>query len=317
MVASRVVPDDRGIPIPDGTGPALVPCTPAADTHQRRPQSRRAGRPSLRPALAFSLAIASALAAGAVSPAQAAETARDTVPVRLTSLEWPPYTSATLPGGGKTTALVMAVFDRIGKQAMTEFLPWNRAVALALGDDGFSGVYPEYRIGDLSRCHWSAPIGRSRLVLVHRGAEADRFSRIDLTDLSSLRMIQPIAAVQGYVNREDFDTAAAQGSLVVEPVTSDTALLRVVAFGRVAAGVIDEDVYHHHLEREPDLRRRLAIQPGTFATHTLHVCFKPTAHGAALRDAFDAALATIDQPMGAPTLAPTAAPGAQTAKTAP
>ena len=50
-------------------------------------------------------------------------TTSDTADVTLTTLEWPPYTSPSLPEGGATTSIVRQAFENIGIEADVVFLP--------------------------------------------------------------------------------------------------------------------------------------------------------------------------------------------------
>lgn len=64
--------------------------------------------------------------------------------VYLTSLEWPPYSSAELPNQGASIAVAKAAFAAMGYQLEVEFYPWSRAVALATRDKKYAGYFPEY-----------------------------------------------------------------------------------------------------------------------------------------------------------------------------
>src|SRR3990167_6079785 len=77
---------------------------------------------------------------GLVSPTVAAAEI-----IRLASLEWPPYTGAQLPDGGESTATLKAAFAAAGYQLEVDFLPWERALALAKApNSGYAGYFPEY-----------------------------------------------------------------------------------------------------------------------------------------------------------------------------
>ncbi|MGL5993751.1 MAG: substrate-binding periplasmic protein, partial [Aeromonas sobria] len=46
-------------------------------------------------------------------------------PVRLTTLEWPPFTSQSLPDGGITGHIVKRAFAEAGLEVEFDFYPWQ------------------------------------------------------------------------------------------------------------------------------------------------------------------------------------------------
>ena len=74
--------------------------------------------------LAFALLCGSYLPAAAMeSPGQyqTKTVATEQQTVRLTSLDWAPYTGAALPEGGETTHLLRQVFAEMGYQLQVDF----------------------------------------------------------------------------------------------------------------------------------------------------------------------------------------------------
>lgn len=210
--------------------------------------------------------------------------------IRLTSLDWPPFSGPDLPSRGLSTAIVERALARAGLTLAVEFLPWQRAVSTGLKAPGLAGYYPEYRAAALDdgKCLLSDPIGSSPLGFAERVAAPVGWR--GLPDLAGKR----IGTVRGYVNTDGFDRAAADGRLSVEPAVDDAANLRKLAAGRLDLAVIDANVLAHLLSTDPalrPLRAQLRFNARLLEDKSLHVCFRPGAAGEELRRRFNRALA--------------------------
>jgi len=143
-------------------------------------------------------------------------------PVRLTTLEWPPYTSQSLPDGGLTGHIVKRAFAEAGLEVTFDFYPWQRAVRLAADPtQPYSGYFPEYLSDTLPTLWRSSPsVGDSVLGMAQRSGSPIPWQQ--LTDLAPYR----IGVVEGYVNTREFDalmaskrlnTAAEQRRIAISP----------------------------------------------------------------------------------------------------
>ncbi|OYQ32388.1 hypothetical protein CHU95_16425 [Niveispirillum lacus] len=235
------------------------------------------------------------LAAVLLMPVAAVTVARaDTAPdgaghtVRLSSLDWPPFSGESLPNRGLSTAIVERTLKRAGLALAVEFMPWQRAVNTGLRTPGYAGYFPEYQTAaSEAKCLLSTPIGSSPLGFAERvGAPVSWRS---LSDLAGRR----IGTVRGYVNTDAFDRAAADGILTVEPAVDDATNLRKLAAGRLDMAVIDGNVLSHLLATDPDLRSLrtgLRFNDRLLEDKSLHVCFRPDVVGRVLRQRSDEAL---------------------------
>lgn len=248
--------------------------------------------PCLERATLRGLAVALLLSIASLSATGTEPTQSDVV--RLSSVEWPPFSGRDLPNQGLSTAIVSRTLARAGLTLTVEFLPWQRAVNTGLREAGYAGYFPEYNVAGLegARCLLSDPIGSSPLGFAERvDAPVDWRT---LTDLQGRR----IGTVRGYVNTDGFDRAAADGILNVEPAVDDATNLRKLAAGRLDLVVIDANVMAHLLSTHPDLRTlpvRLRFNARMLEDKTLHVCFRPGAEGESLRRRFNEGLA-LDRP---------------------
>lgn len=210
--------------------------------------------------------------------------------VTLTTLDWCPYTCATLPENGLSTVIVTSAFKAAGIDVKVEFLPWQRAVQTAESDPKVAGYYPEYA-GSFDKFTLSAPLGDSPLGLVVPAGKT--IADVGVPALAKLKL----GVVSGYVNTEALDKAIADKTLVVEPVKDDLTNLRKVAAGRIDAAVIDEYVMRYELSSNKELagdRAKLAFNPTVLENKTLHIAFAKTPLGEKMKAAFDGGLKKID-----------------------
>lgn len=224
--------------------------------------------------------------------------AADEGPLNLvvSTLEWPPYTGSHLPGEGAASEVLRAAIaaDNPNAEVEIRFLPWNRAVALARDVDEVHAYFPGYDCTHEEGFLSSAPFGAS--VLGFAEPRPRPLTWAELSDLSGARL--KFGTVLGYRNTKAFDDMVARGDLQVLSAKDDVTNLRRLLAGRVDAAVIDQRVMRYLVRTEPSLwaqKVRIGFNPKPLAKQPLHVCFKDSATGRALRDRFDRGLAALDQ----------------------
>lgn len=214
--------------------------------------------------------------------------------VKLTTLEWPPYTGADLSGMGASTEVVKAAFAAMDQELAVEVLPWKRAVKTGLEDPAYGGYYPEYFDATMAEetCHYSDPIGTGPLGLVE-----NRTAPITWQSLDDLKGVT-IGTVAGYLNTPEFDQRAKDGQLTVAPSPADIDNLRKVAAKRLDAAVIDRNVLAYLLATENSIPEPAVLQfdEKVLADKELFICFQPNDHGRALAEIFNQGLAKVDVP---------------------
>lgn len=222
--------------------------------------------------------------------AGAAQAAEDKV-VYLTSLDWPPYTAANLPHGA-SEEVVRQAFAAMGYRLVTDFFPWNRAVANAKSDPKYVGYYPEYFAPEIeAEFLFSDAMGIGPLGFAEVKSAPVTWSSLD--DLKNI----PIGAVSGYVNTTDFDARAKAGSLLIDEAQSDTINLKKLAGGRIKLAVIDKNVMDHLLKTDPDLAKAaeiLQFNGKVLEEKALYVCFRNDAKGQEMAAIFNQGLKKID-----------------------
>ncbi len=208
----------------------------------------------------------------------------------LTSLEWPPYSSASMPSQGVSVAVAKAALESMGHELVVEFFPWSRAIALATYNPKYSGYFPEYYY-ESEDFLFSDPMGKGPLGFVENVDNPVEWS--SLSDLTSVR----IGVVQDYINTEALDQMIANGEISAQPVMSDAQNVLKVASGRIDMAVIDSNVLSYLLES--DSRMAMAIgkvqmNDTLLVEKELYIAFKNNAEGLKWRDIFNQGLTNID-----------------------
>ncbi|MEQ8667212.1 MAG: transporter substrate-binding domain-containing protein [Rhodospirillales bacterium] len=212
--------------------------------------------------------------------------------VVVTTLDWPPYTGADLPGGGAVTEVVRQAFARSGIETSVIYVPWKRAIAYAKdAKSGAVGFFPGYNCDQQPGLLASEPIGEGPLALAER-RDAD-VSWESLNDLIPLR----VGTVVGYANTEEFDQWVNNGQLSVISSISDTENLLKLAEGKLDLAVVDRYVFEHLMRTEKRLIHHadmLRIDDKPLESKKLYLCLRAGPRGENLRNLFDAGLRSVD-----------------------
>jgi polar amino acid transport system substrate-binding protein len=235
--------------------------------------------------LALSLLMILGIATANALPAQAED-------VKLATLDWPPYTSPTLPENGMVSKILQDAVRQSGHNLSFGFFPWVRAMRTGRDNPDYVGYFPAYWTPERAQaCNFSEPIGIGQVGLVQRRDSPIRWA--ELEDLSSVT----IGVTAGYSNGSAFDALVSAGTLKVQPAPADVDNIRMVARGRIPAAVIERSVFEYSLLTDSGIRQKrdeLEFNDRLIAQLPLYVCFKKTAEGARWKQIFDAGLTKID-----------------------
>jgi polar amino acid transport system substrate-binding protein len=209
--------------------------------------------------------------------------------IQLASLEWMPFSGATLPDNGLSGAVIAEVEKRLGNSVKVQYFEWKDAIAKVEADAGFAGYFPVYYTTERAevKCHLSQPIGKSETGIGYLKESPVQWKK--LTDLASFK----IGVVEGYANSPEFDAAVKQGRQSVEPTSSDTNNVRKLVTKKVPGIVIDKLVLRF-LTMKTGAKDSVMFSDHLLAENTLHVCFRRSPAGKALQEAFDAELKKVD-----------------------
>ncbi|MBU2278020.1 MAG: transporter substrate-binding domain-containing protein [Gammaproteobacteria bacterium] len=205
--------------------------------------------------------------------------------IRLTSLDWAPYTGANLPEGGEITRLLRQVFTGLGYQLQVDFLPWNQAVSqVNSGVNGHLAYYPEYPLQD-PKLMLSGAIGYSELGLVELVNKP-----LLLTRFSALANYR-FGVVQDYLNMSELDRLIAAKTLQPIVNRSDKDNVLQVARGELDAAVIDRRVLQYLLQHDPQVKAlaagRVQFSQSLREHKSLHLVFRANAHNRKLIQKFN------------------------------
>lgn len=213
--------------------------------------------------------------------------------IKITTLEWPPYTGAELPGEGSTLTKIRDAFAKSGIEVEFEFTNWQRAVALGTTDAGYAGVTPMYYAASRDSenggegCKFSKAFDTGTTGMIFKKGNGFDWSSVE--DLEQFR----IGVVAGYKNEETFDKLVADGKIKTNESRSELQVIQKVAAGRVDAGLIDLKLYEHLAANDAKAKAaagKIDIHAKPLIEHGLYICFPDEARSDALRAAFDGAL---------------------------
>lgn len=211
---------------------------------------------------------------------------------KMTSLDWPPYTSDKLPAMGASAAVVAEAMKAAGMGVRIEFHQWTRAVTLAKSDDAYVAYFPEYHSKDnANEFLYSDPIGTGPLVFVER-----KDSPLTWTTYDSLKG-KRIGVVKDYVNTEELDSRIASKALTASEAPDDAKNLQKLAAGRLDVAVIDVNVFHFLVKNDASVKAvagQLQVNAKSLEDKKLYVCFKKSAEGEKARQAFNQGLKKVN-----------------------
>jgi polar amino acid transport system substrate-binding protein len=213
--------------------------------------------------------------------------------VRLTSLDWPPYSGKNLTQQGASVAVAKAAFKAMGYELQVSFFPWSRAVALAKdGKSNFSGYFPEYYSDDTAKDFiYSNAMGSGPLGFAER-----KDNSIIWTNLDDLKPYK-IGVVQDYINTTEFDSMVASKALKTSSTTSDTKNLLKMINGRLDLAVVDRNVMNYLFKTDEWLAQKsdnAQFNSTLLEDKKLFICFKKNGKGAELADIYNEGLKKID-----------------------
>ena len=198
--------------------------------------------------------------------------------VRLTSLEWPPYSGQALRQQGATAAVIRAAFSAVGYRVEIEYFPWARAVRMAREESHqYHGYFPEYfDQANTEDFIYSSPVGSGPLGFAEHAANPIIWSSYE--DLQKFK----IGVVLGYLNTPKFDAMVSKGLIKTDVAPNDLSNLQKLEAGRIDLAVIDRFVFEALKRTAPQLadkKQNLAFNPRLLDEKALFVCFRKGSEG--------------------------------------
>ncbi|GLR11745.1 hypothetical protein GCM10007907_05350 [Chitinimonas prasina] len=147
-------------------------------------------------------------------------------PVVMATGEWPPYTSASLPGNGLLCDLVEQAMARAGARPVWRFVSWPMVEKLVLEGQALAGL-PYVRTQERAqRFDFSVPLHAGRTMLFYRvGSHAQQGHPKSLAELSRYKLAGP----RGYWWEAELNRMGAE----LLYTSDEAAAFKVLAAGRV------------------------------------------------------------------------------------
>ncbi len=211
--------------------------------------------------------------------------------LKLATLDWEPYCSASLPFQGYSTELVRRVFEKAGYQIEVSFFPWPRVLSEVEAGRYDLGA-PAYPSEDRYKRFWvSDSFAKSQLGFFKLKKTAFEFK-----DLSRLRTFK-VGVVRGYSNGAIIDLMT---EVEKEVVSKDEMNFKKLINHRIDLAIGDRlnglTIIHRLIEAETDpkkieLLKSIEFVDPPLVDNTLHVLIsRANPNGAKLLEEFNSAL---------------------------
>lgn len=211
--------------------------------------------------------------------------------IRLTSLEWKPYTGPDLVKKGFSAAVVEAAYAAMGYKVEIAFFPWKRAVYNAQHEAEYDGYFPEYYSPEIAENFvFSESFGMGPL-----GVITLKENEVQWENLEDLKKFK-IGVVNGYMNTAEFDRMMEDGELNVQKAGDDLSNIKKLGEKRIDLALIDEHVFEYLINYEPSVRlfKGKIIFQKVLENKKLFICFKKSPQGEEARKIFNQGIKKIN-----------------------
>lgn len=158
---------------------------------------------------------------------------------KITSLEWPPYSGASLPGGGTSIVKLREVLKKQNISLEVEFYPWERAQDYAK-KPGYLGYFPSWPEEVTTGFVGSKAVDSS-----HVGVLSSTKKTFTWESLDSMFSSKRVGLVSSYVYPKDIEAAKAKYSGNVDSSPDEAILMKKLSSGRIDAALTDPAVMLH------------------------------------------------------------------------
>jgi polar amino acid transport system substrate-binding protein len=166
-------------------------------------------------------------------------------PVKLATLEWPPYSGSSLPNQGLVSDLIRSALTAKGYTVTIEVVPWERAKQGTLNGE-YDGYFPAYQAA-------SGGVASGAILGTPLMVAQPKATPLSFAKASDLRG-KTIGVVEGYDNDPEFDKLAASGAITIDPASDDAGSLRKLIAGRIEGAIIDKYVFTYTMHNDDSLK---------------------------------------------------------------
>ncbi len=148
--------------------------------------------------------------------------------VRLTTGEYAPYISETLPHGGVAARIVTEAFEAVGYQVEISYFPWKRAYLEAQEGKNYEGTLVWFKTDErLQHFHFSDAVIKEEQVFFHLKSNA--FNWNTLADLKPYT----IGVINGFTYGAEMDRAIKDEKMSVAKAVSGELNYKKLKAGRI------------------------------------------------------------------------------------
>ena len=187
--------------------------------------------------------------------------------LRLTTGDWPPFTSQDAQHGGVASQIVREAFALVDVEVELKFYPWARALKLAQSGRWDGSLVWFETPERLEEFFFSDPVAEARTHFFHLRETA--FDWEEYSDLAQHRVGGTVAYSYGH----SFDEAEAAGTFQTLRASSDEASLNNLLRGRIDVFPGELLVTRHQLKRlfPPDVAAMFIHHPRSIDEQSLHL----------------------------------------------
>lgn len=209
--------------------------------------------------------------------------------VRITSGDWPPYTSQQDISINYLEDITTQAFKEIGYVVEYGYFPWKRSFEYAkngVWDASIGWLWNEERD---SHFYYSAPISNLNFVILYLKSNPVKYENVD--DLKKYR----IGGVRGYSYGDEFDKYIKSNKLKYYVYNSDSQIINLVLKGRIDGVIIDSRVANYLIDSEySQFADKIELGHVT-ASAEIYIIFSKNDRGKKLRDSFNQGLITLKE----------------------
>ena len=163
---------------------------------------------------------------------------------KITTLNWPPYTSDQMTNEGNSIQQLRLLLRQHNIELIVEFYPWQRAMKIAEGS-AYLGYFPAWPEEVKTGFVPSKPVSFSDIGLISMKAEPIKFNSID--DLFGRYRI---GLIRSYVYPADIEQAMLQHEQNTYTTLNETMLLNMFVYGRFDVAITDPLVLSYIAEKQ-------------------------------------------------------------------
>lgn len=154
----------------------------------------------------------------------------------ITSLEWPPYSGAELPGQGLAVTALREALAEAGIRLQVEFYPWRRAQLMAR-EPGYVGYFPAWPMEVYRGFTASPPVFLSTIALLKNESRHILFK-----SLEDIFTKYRIGIIRSYTYPHSIEALLDRYSANADPTPDEHSLIRKLETGRIDIGITDPHV---------------------------------------------------------------------------